>query len=75
MKTIWTMIRPLLSMKFGRKLTYCNNLAELEDWVWLNQISIPIEVKNYDISKLADQGEQRVEDSRKMAFSLIFSKE
>ena len=64
MKTVWTVIRPLISMKFGRKLTYVNNLAQLEEWVWLNQISIPIEVKNYDQAKLADQGEARVEDSR-----------
>ena len=67
MKTIWTMIRPLISMKFGRKLTYVNNLSELEEWIWLNQISIPADVKNFDKSKLADLGEARIEDSSTLA--------
>ena len=54
-------------MKFGRKLTYVNNLVELEEWVWLNQISIPVEVRNFDKSKLAEQGEARIEDSSTLA--------
>lgn len=67
MKTIWTMLRPFISFKFSGKLTYVNNLTELEEWVWLNQISIPVDVKNYDKSKLADMGEARIEDASTLA--------
>ena len=49
---IWTMMKPFISAKFGRKLLYVNQLAELSEFIWLNQIPIPIEVQNFDETKL-----------------------
>lgn len=44
------LFKPFISYKFGRKLTYINRLDELSPALYLEQIDIPDEVKQYDTS-------------------------
>ncbi|CAF0806247.1 unnamed protein product [Rotaria sordida] len=47
-KFLWPVLRSLISAKFSRKVTYINHLSELEEYVHLENIRIPVEVKNFD---------------------------
>ncbi len=40
-KTMLTLIRPLISSKFGKKISFIQTLSELEQHVHLSQIAIP----------------------------------
>ncbi|CAG5104981.1 Oidioi.mRNA.OKI2018_I69.chr1.g1727.t1.cds [Oikopleura dioica] len=75
MKMIWTMMKPFISAKFGRKLLYVNHLAELKEFIWLNQIPIPVEVQNFDESKLKSQGLETINDGTTIAPESQFSVE
>ncbi|CAF0754260.1 unnamed protein product, partial [Rotaria sp. Silwood1] len=47
-KFLWPVLRSLISAKFSRKVTYINHLGQLEEYVHLENIRIPVEVKNFD---------------------------
>lgn len=52
-KFLWTIFKPLISVKFGRKVTYMNYLHELAQQLQLDQLSIPTRVREYDAFSLA----------------------
>jgi Rho GTPase-activating protein 1 len=39
------LLKPLISYKFGRKITYINRLEELRPAIYLDQVDIPEQVK------------------------------
>ncbi|XP_053718591.1 rho GTPase-activating protein 8-like isoform X3 [Synchiropus splendidus] len=47
-RIVWNIFKPLISHKFGKKLTYVNYLAELRDHLNCDQLSIPPEVIRHD---------------------------
>lgn len=47
LKIISQVFRPVISVKFGRKINYINTLTELNNHVSLEQLSIPEEVKKW----------------------------
>ncbi|KAL5475627.1 hypothetical protein EMCRGX_G025469 [Ephydatia muelleri] len=49
-KTMYHFLKPFISYKFGKKLTYINRLEELSHVIFLNQIDIPSEVRMYDLT-------------------------
>ncbi|CAF0917889.1 unnamed protein product [Brachionus calyciflorus] len=49
-KVLWQFIRPLISSKFNKKVTYCNTLAELGVHIDLNILKIHDQIKRYDAS-------------------------
>jgi len=75
MKTVWMFLKPFISAKFGQKVTYINHLSELKEWCYINQLSIPIEVKNFDNKKLAEAGLANIEDGGHLAPSSQFEVE
>ncbi|XP_017774968.1 PREDICTED: rho GTPase-activating protein 1-like isoform X1 [Nicrophorus vespilloides] len=48
LKIILQMFTPVISVKFGKKLSYINTLAELSEHINLEQLSIPEEVTEHD---------------------------
>lgn len=55
-KTMYHILKPLFSYKFGKKLTYINRLEELSPVIFLNQIDIPSEVRMYDLTLSPSSG-------------------
>lgn len=49
-KILWQFIRPIISSKFIKKITYCNALKDLGNYLDLSNLNIPEEVKIYDLS-------------------------
>lgn len=47
-RIIWNIFQPLISHKFGKKLTYVNYLAELRDHLSWDQLIIPPDVLRHD---------------------------
>ncbi|XP_059537388.1 rho GTPase-activating protein 8 isoform X2 [Myotis daubentonii] len=47
-KVLWTVFKPLISHKFGKKVTYFNYLSELREHLRCDQLAIPPEVVRYD---------------------------
>lgn len=47
-KIMWNIFKPLISHKFGKKLTYVNYLAELRDHLSYDQLIIPPDVERHD---------------------------
>lgn len=47
-RIVWQMLRPAISVKFGRKMMYVNYLHELEQYLSLDKLSIPEMVLEYD---------------------------
>ncbi|XP_039610567.1 rho GTPase-activating protein 1 [Polypterus senegalus] len=47
-KTILILFKPLISIKFGRKIFYVNYLSDLQEYVKSEQLVIPRQVKMYD---------------------------
>ncbi|XP_066525527.1 rho GTPase-activating protein 8-like [Hoplias malabaricus] len=47
-RVIWNIFKPVLSHKFGKKLTYVNYLAELRDHLNYDQLIIPPAVLRHD---------------------------
>lgn len=47
-KFLWQVLRPLISSKINKKVTYCNNLTELSNHIDLETLQIPEMVKAYD---------------------------
>ncbi|XP_058430171.1 rho GTPase-activating protein 8 isoform X2 [Marmota monax] len=52
-KVLWKLFKPLISHKFGKKVTYCSSLRELREHLQCDQLPIPQEVLRYD-EKLRD---------------------
>ncbi|XP_015991217.2 rho GTPase-activating protein 8 isoform X1 [Rousettus aegyptiacus] len=52
-KVLWNVFKPLISHKFGKKVTYFNHLSELREHLKCDQLAIPPEVLRYD-EKLRD---------------------
>ncbi|ELK07925.1 rho GTPase-activating protein 8 isoform X2 [Pteropus alecto] len=52
-KVLWNVFKPLISHKFGKKVTYFNHLSELREHLQCDQLVIPPEVLRYD-EKLQD---------------------
>lgn len=48
LKIISQVFRPVISVKFGKKLNYIHSLKELSDHIKLEQLAIPEEIKEYD---------------------------
>uniref|UniRef100_A0A3B4ATQ6 Uncharacterized protein n=1 Tax=Periophthalmus magnuspinnatus TaxID=409849 RepID=A0A3B4ATQ6_9GOBI len=49
-RIVWNLFKPLISHKFGKKLTYVNYLAELKDYLNYEQLMIPPDVINSLVS-------------------------
>ncbi|XP_004084651.1 rho GTPase-activating protein 1 [Oryzias latipes] len=47
-KTLLVLFKPIISLKFGRKINYVSYLSELEDVVKCEQLLIPQRVQEYD---------------------------
>ncbi|KPJ09131.1 Rho GTPase-activating protein 68F [Papilio machaon] len=47
-RIVWQMLRPAISVKFGRKMMYVNSLHELQQHLGLEKIPIPEQVLEYD---------------------------
>lgn len=47
-RIVWNIFKPLISHKFGKKLTYVNYLAELREHVNYEQLFIPADVLRHD---------------------------
>ncbi|KAM4881324.1 rho GTPase-activating protein 8 [Thomomys bottae] len=47
-KVLWGIFKPLISHKFGKKVTYFNRLSELREHLQCDQLPIPPEVLRYD---------------------------
>ncbi|KAM4615481.1 rho GTPase-activating protein 8-like [Polymixia lowei] len=47
-KIVWNIFKPLISHKFGKKLTYVNYLAELREHLSYEQLIIPPDVLRHD---------------------------
>ncbi|KAM6962152.1 LOW QUALITY PROTEIN: rho GTPase-activating protein 8-like [Tautogolabrus adspersus] len=47
-RIVWNIFKPLISHKFGKKLTYVNYLAELRDHLNYEQLVIPADVSRHD---------------------------
>ncbi|XP_008579064.1 PREDICTED: rho GTPase-activating protein 8 isoform X2 [Galeopterus variegatus] len=47
-KVLWNIFKPLISHKFGKKVTYFNYLSELREHLKYEQLIIPPEVLRYD---------------------------
>ncbi|XP_034843218.1 rho GTPase-activating protein 8 [Mirounga angustirostris] len=47
-KVLWTIFKPLISHKFGKKVIYFNYLSELHEHLKYDQLIVPPEVLRYD---------------------------
>ncbi|XP_004438029.1 PREDICTED: rho GTPase-activating protein 8 [Ceratotherium simum simum] len=47
-KVLWNIFKPLISHKFGKKITYFNYLSELREHLKYDQLVVPPEVLRYD---------------------------
>ncbi|XP_006813091.1 rho GTPase-activating protein 8-like [Saccoglossus kowalevskii] len=47
-KILWGIFKPLISVKFGRKVQYCNYLKQLESVIRIDQLIIPAQIKEHD---------------------------
>lgn len=47
-KVLWNIFKPLISHKFGKKVSYMNYLGDLRDHLKYDQLNIPEEVKRHD---------------------------
>ncbi|XP_034719977.1 rho GTPase-activating protein 8-like, partial [Etheostoma cragini] len=57
-RVVWTLFKPLISHKFGKKLTYVNYLAELGEHLNYEQLIIPPDVLRHDEKlRAAQKGE------------------
>ncbi|XP_068163551.1 rho GTPase-activating protein 8-like isoform X2 [Antennarius striatus] len=56
-RTVWNIFRPLISHKFGRKLTYVSHLEELRLHLNYEQLIVPPEVVRHDQKLRAAQRE------------------
>ncbi|XP_033845363.1 rho GTPase-activating protein 8-like [Periophthalmus magnuspinnatus] len=54
-RIVWNLFKPLISHKFGKKLTYVNYLAELKDYLNYEQLMIPPDVIKHDEKLCAAQ--------------------
>lgn len=63
LKIISQVFRPVISVKFGRKINYINSLKELSEHIKLEQLSIPEQVKEYD-RKIGGTNNITVPDSK-----------
>uniref|UniRef100_A0A3Q3FKV7 Rho GTPase activating protein 8 n=2 Tax=Labrus bergylta TaxID=56723 RepID=A0A3Q3FKV7_9LABR len=54
-RIVWNIFKPLISHKFGKKLTYVNYLAELRDHLNYEQLVVPADVARHDEKLLAAQ--------------------
>lgn len=54
-KILWNIFKPLISHKFGKKVTYVNYLSELRDHLNYDQLVIPPEVIRHDDKLRATQ--------------------
>ncbi|XP_030027804.1 rho GTPase-activating protein 1 isoform X2 [Manduca sexta] len=52
-RIVWQMLKPAISVKFGRKMMYVNYLHELQQYINLDMLSIPDSVLEYDKQLLA----------------------
>ncbi|XP_069484263.1 rho GTPase-activating protein 8 isoform X2 [Ambystoma mexicanum] len=54
-KVLWNIFKPLISHKFGKKVSYLNYLSDLRDHLKYDQLNIPQEVKWHDEKLLSKQ--------------------
>ncbi|XP_047902834.1 rho GTPase-activating protein 8 isoform X9 [Anser cygnoides] len=54
-KILWNIFKPLISHKFGKKITYLNYLSDLREHLKYDQLNIPQEVIQHDENLRAKQ--------------------
>ncbi|XP_044085291.1 rho GTPase-activating protein 8 isoform X3 [Neovison vison] len=64
-RVLWTIFKPLISHKFGKKVVYVNGLSELREHLKYDQLIVPPEVLRYD-EKLRNLHEGRSPSPAKM---------
>jgi len=57
-KLFFNFLKPIISIKFGRKIKYCNYLQDLQDTIPLQQIHIPDDVRRHDSSLMSKNKEK-----------------
>uniref|UniRef100_H2ZDR3 Rho-GAP domain-containing protein n=1 Tax=Ciona savignyi TaxID=51511 RepID=H2ZDR3_CIOSA len=65
-RILMNVFKPLISVKFGRKIRYVNYLHEISDVIHLDQLNIPKEVLDHDrelVKKLNNKIETRPRDA------------
>ncbi|UJR35841.1 hypothetical protein I4U23_028586 [Adineta vaga] len=71
-KFLWPFLRSIISAKFSRKVTYINRLSQLEEYVHLDNIRIPVEVKNFDPAIPAEISRNEIRPTTKFHVSLQY---
>jgi len=71
-KFLWPVLRPFISSKFSRKVTYINRLSELNEYVHLTNIRIPVEVKEFDPTISLQLASGQIRPTTKFHVSLEF---
>ncbi|XP_074859680.1 rho GTPase-activating protein 8 isoform X3 [Carettochelys insculpta] len=54
-KILWNIFKPLISHKFGKKITYLNYLSDLRQHLKYDQLNIPVDVIRHDENLRAKQ--------------------
>ncbi|XP_045784472.1 rho GTPase-activating protein 8-like [Maniola jurtina] len=65
-RIVWQMLRPAISVKFGKKVMYVNYLHELQQHLDLDKLFIPEEVSEYD-KRLLSKNPRATNIARQMA--------
>jgi hypothetical protein len=71
-KFLWPFLRSIISAKFSRKVTYINRLSQLEEYVHLDSIQIPVEVKNFDPVIRLEKSAAQIRPTTKFHVSLQY---
>eukprot|EP00035_Acanthoeca_spectabilis_P001265 m.78833 g.78833 ORF g.78833 m.78833 type:complete len:406 (+) comp10751_c0_seq1:837-2054(+) len=57
-KTVITFIKPFISKKFGKKIHFCQELADLNERVFVDKLGVPPLVAQYDAEVTAKKAEK-----------------
>ncbi|XP_022910001.1 rho GTPase-activating protein 1 [Onthophagus taurus] len=82
LKIISQVFRPVISVKFGKKLNYIHSLKELSEHIKLEQLAIPEEIKEFDrkttgknnTTDVDSKGIEPIESTRQFGVTLQFIK-
>eukprot|EP01147_Barroeca_monosierra_P007181 gene7181-480_t len=58
-RTVMTLLRPVISKKFGRKITFIHELSALDEHIHLTQLEIPAVIREFD-EKLSRSRRQKM---------------
>ncbi|XP_062511583.1 rho GTPase-activating protein 8-like [Corticium candelabrum] len=68
-KIVMGMFKPIISVKFGRKVTYVNRLSQLSDTLYVDQLDIPDQVREHD-SELCEKDKPQPSAMGKSTFHI-----